>query len=152
MGFKMDNTVFKDFREIRAKINKLMNIIVRDIDSEETIALKLNKTQIQVIIILKKNKEIKMSDLTNYTNLSKSSITSIVDSLEEINLVNRIRSKSDRRVIIVKLSDEGDYLADKIRAEIRNAFYERIEKLDDEEKNDLKNSLRIVNKSLDLLE
>ncbi|MGD1821303.1 MAG: MarR family winged helix-turn-helix transcriptional regulator [Pleomorphochaeta sp.] len=148
----MDNTVFKDFREIRAKINKLMNIIVRDIDSEETIALKLNKTQIQVIIILKKNKEIKMSDLTNYTNLSKSSITSIVDSLEEINLVNRIRSKSDRRVIIVKLSDEGDYLADKIRAEIRKAFYERIEKLDDEETNDLKNSLRIVNKSLDLLE
>ena len=45
--------------------------------------------------------------------LSKVSITAIVDDLENRGLVDRRRSKDDRRVIFISITDEGmDVLSD----------------------------------------
>ncbi|HSK46554.1 MAG TPA: MarR family transcriptional regulator [Coriobacteriia bacterium] len=49
----------------------------------------------------------RMSDLANCAQTSQASLTGIVDRLEEHGLVERTRSKDDRRVVDVALTEEG---------------------------------------------
>lgn len=59
-------------------------------------------------------------------NLASSSITYVVDKLEEKGLLKRVRSSTDRRVILVELTDSGKELMDDIFPQhldfIRNIF------------------------------
>ncbi|MFZ5943083.1 MAG: MarR family winged helix-turn-helix transcriptional regulator [Bacillota bacterium] len=71
----------------------------------------LSKTEIFILLILLREKELKVSDISKRLNLPFSTTTSIVDRLEQKNLVERLRSKEDRRVVMVSLSQKGKDLA-----------------------------------------
>lgn len=49
----------------------------------------------------------KMRDLADYLKLAVSSTTALVDNLEAKNAVKRERSRKDRRVIMLELTEEG---------------------------------------------
>ncbi|MGK0468921.1 MarR family winged helix-turn-helix transcriptional regulator [Clostridium sp.] len=53
--------------------------------------------------ILSKEKRIKMTDLSNKLCLSNSTVSGIVDRLEKQGMVERDRSKEDRRVVYVSI-------------------------------------------------
>lgn len=59
-----------------------------------------------IIGILANFGEMKISDLSEKIGLSNSTVSGIIDRLEKQNLVERIRSKNDRRVVYVRVSDE----------------------------------------------
>lgn len=50
--------------------------------------------------------EMKVSDLSEILGLSNSTVSGIIDRLEKQGLIERIRSKEDRRVVYVKITDE----------------------------------------------
>lgn len=50
--------------------------------------------------------EMKISDLSERLGLSNSTVSGILDRLESQGLVERTRSKEDRRVVYVKVTDE----------------------------------------------
>ena len=60
-----------------------------------------------VIELLGRKGAIKMSDLAAYFALPPTTVTSIVDRLVDKNYIERKRSKQDRRVVLVTLSDKG---------------------------------------------
>jgi len=51
--------------------------------------------------------ELKLSDISRRIHLSKAGITKMVDRLEDAGFVKRIRSKTDRRVIVAGLTKRG---------------------------------------------
>jgi DNA-binding MarR family transcriptional regulator len=51
--------------------------------------------------------ELKLSEISRRIHLSKAGITKMVDRLEEAGFVKRIRSKTDRRVIVAGLTKRG---------------------------------------------
>lgn len=66
----------------------------------------------------------RMSDLAEHAQTSQTSLTGIVDRLEERGLVERVRSSGDRRVVEVALTVDG-------RAEMRASHAKMLERIDE---------------------
>jgi DNA-binding MarR family transcriptional regulator len=74
-----------------------------------------------------------MSDLTNVTLHEPATMTGIVDRLVKMGLVERSRSKTDRRVVLVKISPSGLGLLQQIHQELINDSLIAYQILSDEE-------------------
>jgi DNA-binding MarR family transcriptional regulator len=74
-----------------------------------------------------------MSDLTNVTLHEPATMTGIVDRLVKMGLVERSRSKTDRRVVLVKISPSGMGLLQQIHEELINDSLIAYQILSDEE-------------------
>jgi DNA-binding MarR family transcriptional regulator len=74
-----------------------------------------------------------MSDLTNVTLHEPATMTGIVDRLVKMGLVERSRSKTDRRVVLVKISPPGMELLLQIHQELINDSLIAYQILSDEE-------------------
>lgn len=60
--------------------------------------------QMMVMGIICKEKQLKITELSGKLNLSTSTVSSIVDRMEKLGIIERTRSKEDRRVVYVSLS------------------------------------------------
>ena len=92
-------------------INTLNKLADHYISSQASLAkdrlAELSKQEFTVVIRLGRDGEHTMSELAHKINLSVSSATLIVDKLNEKKLISRIRSEDDRRVVRVRLTEEG---------------------------------------------
>ena len=68
--------------------------------------LELTFPQALVLTVLGEEGEMPISRLAQYTGSANSTVSGIVDRLEKLKLVKRVRSEDDRRVIYVTLTDE----------------------------------------------
>jgi len=68
--------------------------------------MNLTGPQAMLVGIIAHYGEMKISDLSEKMGLSKSTVSGIVDRLEKQGIVERMRSKDDRRVVWVSLSSE----------------------------------------------
>jgi 5'-methylthioadenosine phosphorylase len=82
-----------------------------------------------------------MGDLCDLLYLSSSTVTELIDRLESNNLVRRIRSKEDRRVILLEITDEGISLLENIREKKLEVLSKALSLLSEEEKDEIKRSL-----------
>jgi DNA-binding MarR family transcriptional regulator len=71
----------------------------------------LSYPQVLVLFALLDSGEVSMSDLTHWLKIAQGVATRTVDRLVEKGLVERKRDDGDRRVVFVKLTDEGLALA-----------------------------------------
>lgn len=67
----------------------------------------LSKIEISVIVRLYKNPQIIMRDLSEDLHISKSSMTGIVDHLEEFGYLRRVTNRSDRRSYALEITEAG---------------------------------------------
>ena len=94
----------------------------------------LTGPQGMLIGILMHTEKMKISDLSERLCLTNSTVSGIIDRLEKQDIVERVRSDEDRRVVYVKISDE-------FRSEAKDRFNEmekeigsKISKATEEEK------------------
>lgn len=74
--------------------------------------LKCNKNQSKALIIIGRWKEITPTLLGKYLDLRKGSLTTLIDSLVEMNLVKREFHPNDRRKTLIKLTSKGEELVE----------------------------------------
>lgn len=150
----MDNTIM----DIRYGLIKFMSLFhslftptfKKKIDDEYG----CSKNQIKAIMILGRAKEITPTILGKCMDMEKGSITTLIDSMENMGLVYRKDEPTDKRKIIIKLTTEGKRYY--IRQEEK--FNTRIEglfsTLSEEEiqifNNSLKNIVEILEKVRDV--
>lgn len=91
--------------EIVKNLKRIMDLFGKAVKSEFK-EKDLTSSQVMVIGILSHRKELKTSELSKELGLSNSTVSGILDRLEEKNLIKRIRSEKDRRVIKVRLRKE----------------------------------------------
>lgn len=89
--------------------------------------------------------EMKVSDLSEKLGLSNSTVSGIIDRLENQGLVERIRSEEDRRVVYIKLTKKCLENCQKPFEEINRLFEETLDRATPEE-------LDIIFKGLNTLE
>lgn len=88
-----------------------------------------------------KEKSPTMGDLCDALYLSSSTVTELVDRLEDNNLVVRVRSREDRRVIILEITEEGNELLEKIREERLEALGKALNLLNEIERDEIRKAL-----------
>ena len=87
---------------------------------------KLNPAQGRIMFVLWNNNNLPIHELSKETQLSKSTLTSMLDRLEEAGYIKRSPSKKDRRKIIINLIKvdkefEQNYI--NVSNEMLNLFY-----------------------------
>lgn len=86
----------------------------------------INPAQGRILFVLWQNDEISIQELAKKTSLGKSTLTSMLDRLEESGHVTRIPSLEDRRKILIMLNDKNKALRDvyvQVSNEMTELFY-----------------------------
>lgn len=110
----MDSECIRNVRlmdlEFRALHNKLFeDRFFQKVAASQNAELKeLNKNQPQVITIIGTVKEIMPSTIGTYVAMDRSSLSRMVDSLEEKGFVRRKNDPADRRKVLVSLTEKGE--------------------------------------------
>lgn len=103
----------------------------------------LTGPQLTVLKLLETFQDLSLSSLSERIRAQNSTVTGIIDRMEREGLVGRERSKSDRRVVYIKLTDKGAKLAREIRVEPLEIFRSALTSLTH---SDLRDLLRILMK------
>lgn len=93
--------------------------------------------------------EMKISDLSEKLGLSNSTVSGIIDRLEKQGLVERVRSKDDRRVIFVNVTPELRKSAQEHFNQIDKTFEEIMNKATPEELDKILAGLDILEKVME---
>jgi len=118
----------KDQREggfLIAKIHQITDRIFKQMLKEYGIKA-LNPGQGRILFALWQNDEIPIHELSKKTQLTKSSLTTMLDRLENGGFLKRERDKNDKRIINIKLSEMSKNLQNKyveVSKKMTEVFY-----------------------------
>lgn len=101
----------------------------------------LTASQLSCLLVLAKTGPLSLSKLSQHVYLSPSMITSIVDQLENKELVIRTRKSADRRVILIELTEKGKEVAQTAPPSFQEQLTSSLSHLKKEEKKTLFDSL-----------
>ncbi|MGD2089437.1 MAG: MarR family transcriptional regulator [Candidatus Aminicenantes bacterium] len=101
----------------------------------------LNVSQLSCLLVLEKTGPLSLSKLSQHVFLSPSMITSIVDQLENKELVVRARKSTDRRVILIELTEKGKAVAQTAPPSFQEQLTNNLSHLNEEEKRGLFDNL-----------
>ena len=118
----------KDQREggfLIAKIHQLSNRIFNK-KLKESGLVKFNSAQGRILFVLWRENNLSIRKLSEETQLSKSTLTSMLDRLQDAGILKRVPSSKDRRKILINLTEKGKNLQDEyvdISKEMNKLFY-----------------------------
>ena len=93
-----------------AKIHQLSGRIFAKKLKDYTI--EINPAQGRIMFVLWREDEIPIHELANKTSLGKSTLTSMLDRLEEMGFIRRVPLKQDRRKILIKRTEKDKSFQD----------------------------------------
>ena len=76
----------------------------------------ISMTHLHILWLLEHHGDLTMGRLAELVDVSLSNASGLIDRMEERGLVERIRVADDRRVVIVRVSPEGEKIRDEIEA------------------------------------
>lgn len=103
---------------------------------EEWIALDLDfsKSELFTMLLVDRNGEIIMSRIADYVNVSMSTANGIVERLIKKGFLSRERSDSDRRIVVIRLTEEGKSLIVELKRVVLEYIGLIFDALDEEER------------------
>ena len=119
-------------RDIIYQIRRLMQ-------AGELFTKELNKTyqvsapQLHCLLALYENGPLPPSQIARHIMVKSSTVTGIIDRLEQKNLVYRLRNSPDRRVITIQLTEAGRELAQNAPFPIQHKIVDGLKKLPEAE-------------------
>lgn len=108
----------------------------------------LTHQQIMVIQLVAHQKQITISRLCEEMSLAKATVSGIVQRLEKMDYVKRIKDTNDKRNTYVVFSDKGSIFAKEFKATINESFDRIFIGFDDEELLELRDNLLKVNRKI----
>ncbi len=93
--------------------------------SERLVRLGISMSQLHLMHLLERHGEMAMSRLAEMLDVSVSNATGLIDRVEERGYVERIRVPSDRRIVLVRITDTGRSVLDEVEA-VREQILDRI--------------------------
>lgn len=121
-----------DTTEILIKIRK----IVRSIDIESKKIQKEYGVSIPQVLCLSylhesPNYQSTQAEIKNFLNLNSSTVSGIINRLENKGLVARLPKSGDKRVVNIALTSAGDTLLSSVPSLLHEQLSEKLQKLDD---------------------
>lgn len=106
--------------KIHQTAGRIFSRLLREYDIE------INPAQGRILFVLWQNDGISIHELAKQTSLGKSTMTSMLDRLEESGLLTRVRSKDDRREIRIFRTEKDKALQktyESISVEMTKLYY-----------------------------
>jgi len=110
----MDNELENSVKNIVWAIRRIVSLISSD---SKLMYKRFGVTGPQSLVIkaiYASDVSLSSADLSRYLNVTPANITGIIDRLEEQEVVRRVPKKSDRRTVLIKLTDKGRKLHNKL--------------------------------------
>lgn len=118
--------------------------LLRQRTTEELADLELDPRTAGVLLALLEDGPANLTDLGHATRIDRTSIGQRVDELTDRGLLDRARSQTDRRVVLVRLTGAGETTARDVARRVASVEQEVTAVLDDEERELLRALLRRV--------
>ncbi|ABR47675.1 transcriptional regulator, TrmB [Alkaliphilus metalliredigens QYMF] len=80
--------------------------------------INFSKSELLTMLLVDRHGEIIMSQIAEYINLPMSTTSGMVERLVKGGYVKRERSELDRRIVVIRLTDEGNALVSKLKDKI----------------------------------
>jgi DNA-binding MarR family transcriptional regulator len=93
----------------------------------------LSYAQYSLLFALRDQRAMSSSELAAAADLSPASVTEMLDGLAAGQLVERLRSPADRRVVLTSLTKRGADLVERRRAHFEPRWHAALERFSDEE-------------------
>ncbi|MBW2009448.1 MAG: MarR family transcriptional regulator [Deltaproteobacteria bacterium] len=139
----------KNTRGIIFSIRRLMQ--ARELYKKElNKKYQISASQLNCLISLYENGPLPPSQIAKHMLVESSTVTGVVDRLERKGFVIRTRSSSDRRVITVQLTPEGEAMAKSAPPPIQQKILDGLSALSDEETASIAHALRTLTSMLDV--
>lgn len=84
---------------------------IRELVSPETwgsAALNCSKNELLIMLLLYRRQEVNMTQIADYIHVPLNTATGIVDRMEKKKIAERNRSREDKRVVAISLTEEGE--------------------------------------------
>jgi len=126
-------------REARPELDDILQTVVelyaenRRITKELAARASLTGPQLTVVKMLEQMGDLSLSELSDAIRAQNSTVTGIVDRMEREEVVERVRSTDDRRVVRIHLTEKGRRLAKEIPIDPISLFRSAVECLTNEE-------------------
>ncbi|MBP1080350.1 MULTISPECIES: MarR family transcriptional regulator [Bacillus] len=120
MMYQMESLLRKVFKQIRIEINELLK-------------REMSRNEFMILRILNEEGPKKVTEFANVLGVSASHITAVTDALVEKGWISRIRSKEDRRIIKIHITDSGNEVIKYFDKKKTEYFTSRFEAFSDEE-------------------
>lgn len=89
---------------------------------------KISANEMEIILFISEHGPQRMKSVGEQFKIKFSTLTSLVDKIERLNLVKRVNSKEDRRSILVTITKKGKKMLDEYNDQIR-VLAERISEI-----------------------
>jgi DNA-binding MarR family transcriptional regulator len=148
------NTTDKKFPSDHTK--QIIFSIRRLIQASELYTKELNKkyqvssAQLNCILTLYEYGSLPPSKIANHMMVKSSTVTGVVDRLENKGLAQRMRTSPDRRVITIQLTEAGKKLAQNAPPPIQQKIIDGLKQTESTIKEQIVNSLNILTAMLDV--
>ncbi|HSO00837.1 MAG TPA: MarR family transcriptional regulator [Candidatus Nanopelagicales bacterium] len=135
----------EDKTEVDAIVETIIYLYTesRRLTKEMASTFGLTGPQLTILKLLESFPDLSLSTLSERIRAQNSTVTGIVDRMEREGLVRRERSRADRRVVHLRLSEKGARLAREIQVEPMEIFRQSLLGLTEA---DLRDLLRILTK------
>lgn len=131
--------IYNDFLEFSAlfhqKISPMLN-------NNISINYSCNKNQNKALMILRRRDKITPTMLGKCLDMRKGSLTTLLDSLENMNLVFREADGNDRRKMWIYLTEEGKEYVDSQMLQYEKIITQALESLGDKDVDNFSNSIK----------
>jgi DNA-binding MarR family transcriptional regulator len=140
----------------RDQIRKIIHLIRRLMQAGELYTKELNKTcqvsvpQLSCILVLYEHGPLPPSQIAKHIMVQSSTVTGIIDRLEQKGLVCRLRDSSDRRVITIQLTEGGKELAHNAPPPIQHKVVDGLQRLPHKKIEQIVKSLHTLTHLLDV--
>lgn len=111
----------------------------------------INITQERILMNVKNSVNLSMVSISRAIGLEKGPFSKSVDKLEELNLLRRVRSAADKRLVHLYLTEKGEQLAMDVELSMENHFAGQIKKLNTHELKSFYDSLDTLKKTAEIL-
>lgn len=140
---------------LQDQIKQVIYLIRRLIQAEEFYTKELEKKyrvsvpQLSCLLALYENGPMPPSQVAKHIMVKSSTVTGIIDRLEQKRLVERSRISSDRRVITIGLTESGRMLAQNSPLPIQERIVDGYKNLPPNEREDIIRALKKLSSMLD---
>ena len=127
------------------RITRAIDLNSKKLSSETS----LTAPQVVSLIAVYHHGALTLAEIAEQVHLSSSTMVGIIDRLEAKNLVIRERSKTDRRQVLIRITDEGQKMAKKSPLPLQEKLIESLSKLSEAQQRNLAKALELLVKMLD---
>ena len=105
----------------------------------------LSIPQFRSLRFIQRNPDASLSDLANHLGLTLPSVSKLVDGLVKKGLISRQESTTDRRRLMLVLTQSGESIINSARANAQNKLAKILSNLSNEELNTIHKALELLN-------